>query len=362
MNRLLLMILGIVFSLKAFSQEFTAEGELTYSVFKAKNVLSYQLYRYFFIKRNGDKWLIQTRNLSAKDTRDPADILYREAGCDGTNIFWLIVQDTNKLSKGVSLNMLGTVTEGIVPIMDERATLVSPIWLAYASLPYFNGVKDGKVKHIEYVSDDVFRKEAVQAEWKVNPAASEFVQSATYHSDGMAVYHTPYGENKVAPYPKPYDQGFIGARFYSDDYTNMGTLSIPTHFELDIIMPAFDATNGFAVASSVQGKLTKISPAVDIETFYPKISAKALITDKRFQQKGVEDFNYIIEAEQPWLQVGDPKLDKLLAYYERNYAKLLSPKPPMKPATKRLIIVPFIIVNAILIAFLLFRLRSQKSS
>ena len=356
----LCLLFAILFAFhtgKTVAQEFTAQGEVSYTVYNAKNEIWDQVHKRFLIERNGVKWLIRTRDLNANESPNSID-LYQEAGCDSTNIFWVTVQDTNKISKGVFTSVLGTVTGGIVPIFDENVTLISPIWLAYASLPYFKDVRDGKVKHVEHVSDEIFEKETVQAEWQISSNASEFIQSATYHDNGMTIEHMLNGETKTVPWPKPFDQGFISAQFTTGGYTNIGSLSIPTEFTLSINEPRYRPTNGLRVVVSIQGNLTSFSSNIDNQTIYPTIIGKALVSDKRFPQ--MKNFNYELERGEQWLQVGDPKLKKIMNYYDRNYAQEFS-KPPPNPTAKRLVVILLIASNLVLFGFILWRLKSSKS-
>lgn len=258
------------------------------------------------------------------------------------------------------MDVIATITAGIVPNFDENVTLISPVWLAYASKPYFDKVNDGKVKHADHVSDEVFFNETVPAEWQISPEAPEFIQAITYHHDGMTLKRTQDGEIKVA-YPKPYDRGFISPRFSSDEYTNIDGFSIPMHFKLDMIIPSIESTNVFKVAASVEGHLTGFSRQVDIQSFYPEIVGKALVTDNRFLNKGMKDFAYVAKQGGPWLQVGDTNLEKFVNYYERYYAKKLASKPPLTASTKRFIIIPFIVLNIAFFVWLLLRLRRRNN-
>ena len=175
----------------------------------------------------------------------------------------------------------------------------------------------------------------------------------------MTLERTTDGEKKVA-YPKPYDRGFVGPRFISDEYTNINGLSIPMHFKLDIIIPSNESTNGFMIAASVEGHLTGFSRKVDIPSFYPEIVRKALVTDNRFLNKGMKDFAYVAERGS-WLQVGDTNLDKFVNYYERYYAKNLAAEPPLTASAKRFIIIPFIVLTITFFVWILLRLRHRNS-
>ena len=201
---LLLFAISLVFDTRKVSaQEFTAEGELVYKIFYGiGGTVSYQLHKHFLIKRSGAQWFIQTSSLNDKYKDERADVyFYREAGCDGTNIFWLSKNNLNpstnqttptRIVDKQSVDVEAAVTAGIAPKFD--IDLISPVWLAYASKPYFDKIKDGKVKHVEYVSEDVFFKETVPAEWRISPEAPEFIQALTYHHDGMTLKRTSDGE------------------------------------------------------------------------------------------------------------------------------------------------------------------------
>ena len=352
---------------KVSAQKFTAEGEVVYKIFYGMGgKVSYQLHKHFLIKRNGAQWFIQTSSLNDKYKDEQADVyFYREAGCDGTNVFWLsknnINPSTNQTTQADDkkpVDVEATITAGIVP--NYNYNLISPVWLAYASKPYFDKVKDGKVKHAEYVSDEEFFNETVPAEWQISPEAPEFIQAITYHHDGTTLKRTPDGEEKVT-YPKPYDRGFVGPRFISDEYTNIDGFSTPMHFKLDIIEPSIESTNGFEVAASVEGHLTGFSRQVDIQSFYPEIVGKALITDNRFLNKGMKDFAYVAKQGGPWLQVGNTNLDKFVNYYEKYYAGKLGANTLLTASTKRFIIISFIVINIVPFIWLLLRLRRRNN-
>ena len=133
------------------------------------------------------------------------------------------------------------------------------------------------------------------------------------------------------------------------------------HFKLDIIIPSIESTNGFKVAASVEGHLTGFSREVDIQSFYPEIIGTALVTDNRFLNRGMKGFAYVAKQGDPWLQVGDPKLDKFVNYYERYYAPKLGAKPPLTATTKRFIIIPFIVLNIAFFVWFLLRLRHRNN-
>ena len=162
------LVLLVFDTRKGSAQEFTAEGEVVYKIFYGMGgTVSYQLHKHFLIKRSGAQWFIQTSGLNDKYTNEDVDVyFYREAGCDGTNVFWLsennIKPSTNQnmqIDAKKPVDVEATITAGIVPNFNYN--LISPVWLAYASKPYFYQVKDGKVKHADYVSDEVFFNETV---------------------------------------------------------------------------------------------------------------------------------------------------------------------------------------------------------
>jgi hypothetical protein len=355
-------------SQKISAQQFTAEGEVVYKIyFGPQNGVSYELHKHFILKRNGAQWFIQTSNPSNKQTNEPADVyFYREAGCDGTNIFLL---SKNKSSDGLNrialrnaenpkqVNSEGEITAGIVPYFDPN--LFSSVWLAYASKPYFDGATNGKVKHPEYVSDEVFNDETVSAEWQTSPEATNFIQDVAYRNDGTTVQVNPDGEDVVVRYPKPYDHGFTCARFDTDEFTNIDDFCVPAHFKFSIINLSSESTNGFKLAASVEGTLTGFNKQVDVHSFYPEFSESAIVTDNRFLNKGIKEFSYVIKQGGSWLQIGDPNLDKYLKYYNRNYAEVLGAKPRLTTSEKKAITIPIIILNVAIFVWVLLRLRRR---
>jgi hypothetical protein len=218
------------------------------------------------------------------------------------------------------------------------------------------------VKPVEFVSDKEFREKSIQAKWQINSESPEFIHSIAYHHDGTTTI-IGEGEDRVVTYPKPYDQGFTGTSFISGEYTNIDGYSVPTFFQFPILRPGYGPTNSLGVFAGIQGKVTEFSAGVDIQSFYPETIRKTFVTDKRFQAMGMEDFSYIIEKGGSWLQLGSPELDQHIRYYQRNYAKLLSSKPTLKPTNKRIIVISLVLLISALFCVVLWRLsRANRSA
>jgi hypothetical protein len=285
-------ISGLFFALKApiagYAQQFEAEGHVTYSMENKTFGRSYQNIKRFIVERNNDQWKIRTVNDDQGSALD-SFFAFEESGYNGTNIFCLEQHDKQKLKALVDpkvfqsdrfASALGRVVTASAPRMEPN--LIYPIWLAYASLPYFSSLTNGKAVSPLYVQDGLMPEMQFPAKWKVEN--SLFISDIDWFCEGGYTVPGPYGKPELKKFPAPYDKGFLQAHFQVTTWTNFDDMSLPKDFTMTQYQPAgvVDGVTNFNVGCIITGtievvrKLNAFSPV-------PELTTRTIIRDFRYK-------------------------------------------------------------------------------
>lgn len=282
---------------------FEAEGTVTYKATWPNT--SYTLTKHFIVTRNDKLWKIRTIFKTQEYTGNqfPSGAtnldLYWEMGFDGTNLYTLEQQDTNKVIPTMPPQVLrsgnyvcaeGRVEKAVSPpYMDNE--LLCPVWLAYCSAPYLSDLKDDRAVSPFFAARD-FLSEPIQhlqlpAKWELNDKF--FVKDVSWFSDGKEEDFTPNGRVVFEKIRKPYDGPFLHGHFENLSWTNWNGMLLPSSFKLVVYRPSYQETPNekptFVIAYTMAGTLDAIRK---IEKFspVPELTMKTHITDSRVMRGG----------------------------------------------------------------------------
>ncbi len=271
-----------------YAQQFEAEGHITYSMENKKFGRSYQNIKRFIVERNNDQWKIRTVNDDQGSALD-SFFAFEESGYDGTNVFYLEQHDKQKLKATVDPKVLqsdrfalgvGRVVTANAPRMEP--TLIYPIWLAYASLPYFSSLTNGKAVSPLFVQDGLMPEIQFPAKW--NLENSFFISDINWFCEGGYAVTGSYGKPEFKKFPPPYDNGFLQARFQVTTWTNFDGMSLPKDFTMVQYDPAgvADGVTNFNVAYIITGTLETIQK-LDAFSPAPELTTRTIIHDFRYK-------------------------------------------------------------------------------
>jgi len=330
--------------MEASAQQFRGVGKVTYgfetSFVKRTNALSLR----FLIERNKSVWKIRTWPEPAGDS----PIAFYEAGCDGSNIFYLQQNDREKLKKIVGKKIeednfaiaKGEVLGRVIP--RYRTDLLGCVWQAYASLSYFQHLTNARAISPRFEIVNMVPEVEQKVVWRaITPG---FISSVDWFADGTYVIQAASGSLVTNEYNKPYSEGFLQGTFENLSWTNIGTLAVPKAFALTVYSPASKgASSGekkLSVSYRVSGVLEELENLSSL-SYLPKLTSKTIITDFRRTSQGTP-VAYMTSSG--WIL--NP--DKLLSS-SRTSSTL--PVPPKR----RLLTLTFLVLFTVMFAFLMFK-------
>jgi hypothetical protein len=290
MNFRALLLLILLLPVRSMCQQFEAEGTIVYSI--GNEGATYQEARHFLISRSNSQWKIKTIPLS-RGTSQESLVLFDEAGCDGTNIFYLNQSDTNKAYLSGSPNEVKekNFAPGVGRVQNVNhppcleLNLIYPVWMAFCSSPYLSGLGDGKVVTPLFDVHDFFtgpipKEWDLPAKWKLND--SSFVSEMSWLSEGKYVNSDKNGTQTIGEYPPPFNGGFQQARFVNGDWTNCEGMLLPKSFLLEVYSPDYksDGKTNVNLFYSIAGTVDVIRSLNNFSCM-PNLTTETVITDSR---------------------------------------------------------------------------------
>ena len=267
------------------SQQIEVDGLVSYSANDGKITAESR----FALKRNNDSWIINTVPIAGA-LRDP-NVLYEEAGCDGTNIYYLKQGETNLPPNLANRNKfspgLGRVQGMPFPLCFE-INFFYPLWFSFCSSDYLNQRKDRKIVAPLFIPENSYtgpipKPTIISASWDMDEPP--FVSRCSWFSDGKSRVDNRDGSQQVDNYQPPFDQGFLQAEYKVSRWTNHSDLHIPIFANYKIFSPNYRSetnagTNDIVCIYSISIVVTNVSGLTD---FYakPKLISRTLITDSR---------------------------------------------------------------------------------
>jgi hypothetical protein len=343
-------LLILSFQMPLYGQQFKAEGTIVYST--ESQGASYQETKHFIVARDGVQWKIRTIPINRGAPQESA-ILFEEAGYDGTNIFCLTQNDTNKAYLYGSPNLtkqknfapaLGRVQKAdCLPFLEMN--LIFPLWLAYSSSHYLTNLTDNKVVAPLFVQDDFFtgtipKAFNLPAKWKLNP--SFFISEIQWFSEGEYMASDHDGSQKLEKYLPPFDKGFLQASYETTEWTNFDNMELPKSFLLKVFAPDY-RTEGKTNVNLIYTISADVQTVESLGSFscMPNLSTKTIITDSRLF---LGDLPISYESTSNWDTVDEMKA-KL-----HNIELGLNPSDKMHYSKRPIILLLMASITAIFIA------------
>ncbi|MCW5555319.1 MAG: hypothetical protein KIS67_24555 [Verrucomicrobiae bacterium] len=314
--------------------EFEIEGQVI-SVEDLAGVQS-SITNSFLIAVSNCNWFIRIVYQNAR-------VGYQEVACVEDVIYSLISREAWAEKQALAGQPVGankadaSIMEGNMPLRSG-ATASPVLWLAYCSGCLLDTAKDGKLV-------PVFRSDVSPRFLK--PLSTEIVRQdlwpglptlMTFFDDG--VDHR-YGRKRQPPF----DRGFVLAEYRVTHYTNVGTFTLPSDFELDEFRPASDsAMAGLQRWRSHRGWLTKASAKLQTTEFVPKVPAPTLFSDARIplESGSSEGFSYLTNR---WLAKAE-----LLEILKASRMAAGGPMEPRRTVRRAVLLTLFVSTAAFIVA------------
>jgi RNA polymerase sigma factor (sigma-70 family) len=263
---------------------FQVEGTLDFSIDGKPGA-----HKDFVAYVKSDKWLI---HFPIKTN----GIDYQEDAFDGENVYRYI-QFQKDITTNSSNSSGGTVEANDIPDLGGSTDQVTPIWLAYGSAHYFEGIIGNKMKSFFFVnrpSPELQQGPYMEAEWK-RSANSPFVPSYIYFQK-------------------------LNERYQVLQFTNFDGLSVPSEFLEEYFGIGHGTTN--EPFTSIHGFLTKISKLNTDQNFRPQLDGRTYTDDRRFPGNAAQYIN----VSTNWFETNSPEWQALLKMYDAKAGGLVWPR------------------------------------
>jgi len=292
MRKILLVLSFVAFIVQTLhAQQFQAEGTITCFVFNKNNKVENKIEKRFIVDSSGVQWKIHTFDVGEANAQNSV-YLYTEAGYDGTNIFYLQMDDTNKAGLYGLKNFLteknfcpatGRVLKADSPPCLEL-DYVYPVWLAYCSFSYLSNHIGGKIVAPVWSQSGSYSRPPPKTEevakWDLN--SSSFVKKMEWFSDGTFTVTDHDGSNKTIKMPPPYDNGFLQASMETVSETNFNGMLLPQQYVIKTFFPNWDSKGdtNLNIITSFVVNLDAVRAVTDFSCF-PALNIKTLVKDYR---------------------------------------------------------------------------------
>ncbi len=326
-NALILLALIFGFMHHCSGAEFEVTGSISYETFILDRV-QFSSKKDFKVSVGDCRWRILTKDVTHGDT---VEIGFEEG----------IAYRLNNSVK-VGSNVLSALIESEeVPAGD--ASLISYLWLAYASSCYFSAVTNDWLTPVWIQDDPNLRYERfkVQAKWEIE-GLPPLPSRVEYFNDGIfRVYHPVKNERVSFAARAPYKQGYVNAVYQVVEQVHAAGLTLPTKFvftryaipppsntnAVPVVGSGVIGTNHLMVRSVIRVDDSRVTPGVSTVTFRPEFQATLTYMDRRFAYSNPAVVNVLnVISNGQWPEV-TPQLIKQAKITARATAKPLPPKP-----------------------------------
>ena len=270
--------------------EFEADGELTVQQINGDNKIILQESESFEVSVKDGQWFIVT---TPQPGFQPAIVRYEIGGGNGT-IYQVSYLDRKILEPNSLNTAMGNIGTDIVP-KNIQGNQVAELWLAFASSPYFDGVKNGKLKPIYQMIASSTPNENLEdtAKWKRFDAEPRLPRQVDYINEKNIGVNG--GQRLLFALPAPFEKGFTRASYHVDSATNVGGLTLPTGFSFkEFYVNQNTQPAELKVMRIVQANVTSVRTVCQRTNFIPAISEATYIGDDRFARapQPVEELVY----------------------------------------------------------------------
>lgn len=244
--------------------------------------------------------------ITAGAIRDPT-VEFFEYRCDGTNSSLLIKYSnhTNLLTAKPKDGQLMTTTNTEPPKIANEATLmlntgpvpeygcgmISEVWLAYASAPFYERSANGRTEPV-FSMGSGFREHhlMVKSEWKLTASVPVLLERMCDFSDGFR-YDEQDGTLLKERLPSPFDQEGTNAVYSVTRWTNYDGLILPSEWQVVQYKPNLQT-------GQLEPKLTTRGYTVSVDTsdpgmdFAPLVPKNTRVIDSTLEAQGIPIRSY----------------------------------------------------------------------
>jgi hypothetical protein len=353
-SRIALILLAPIFGFMhhCSGAEFEVTGSISYETFIMDRV-QFSSKKDFKVSVGDCRWRIFTKDVAYGDT---VEIGFEEG----------IAYRLNTSVK-VGSNVLSALIESEeVPAGD--ASLISYLWLAYASSCHFSAVTNDWLTPVWIQDDPNLRYEhfKAQAKWVLG-GEPPLPSRVEYFNDGIfRVFHPVKNERVSFAARAPYKQGYVNAVYQVVEQTNAVGLIVPTRFVFTryAIPPQTDTnavpwvgsgiigTNQLMVRSVIHVDDARVTPGVTAKIFRPEFQATLTYMDRRFAYSNPAVVNVLnVISNGQWPEV-TPQLIKQAKITARATAK---PPPQKSQGRKGVVLIALGLISFVFVLLIVLR-------
>lgn len=295
---------------------FEVTGEIYYRTFSQLDgrIRLTNISKYHF-KRDRDAWWMNVE-LQPDSPSSPGTVPVQpkwkyQIGCDGTNVFCLIVhnrtsppsrptQAADPFPQAPYYSALGYVYPGRMPLALPLFRDSHAIWLGMASDSWWRlSGNPAAVPEPWSFSLHTWRTPEVfhPVRWSLQPG-NGFTLEAKWRHPGKYLKDIMSLDPKLATLNPPLDQGYEAGHFQVHRTRNDDPELEPTAYTLEVFVPSIQATGPEDLVKRMEWSMTNLTSRTDFQTsdFRPKIPQPTFVEDYRFldQLGAIQSVNYIV--------------------------------------------------------------------
>lgn len=305
------------------SFEFEVEGTVEFQAFNsADGSLAFASKKLFVLSVRDRCWFLKST------PAQPTTMVDCQIGCDGTNNYKLTTVVSK--SKERQFTRVGIIDPGVVPLTDYADAHV--VWSAYCSSAWFRERADATARPPWGLGDDMlwYLDYNVPIDMRRSDSPPGIPISISYYSDGHRVSLKDPLTIKRERLPKPYENGFLAAKYSVLSTTNIGGLLLPIEFKLERFIEKAGATtsNEVFLVSITRGQSMVFRPVCARPTFLPDIPAGTTVVDHRVKKSNPPVPYLRYDLSQPgWPSLASPPLREQYETMVRSRRLVDGPRP-----------------------------------
>ena len=179
----------------------------------------------------------------------------------------------------------------------------TPLWVGFASKTYFETNTLGEMPPLWqlFSIDSIWYSGST---YTYRKAGQRLMTSLDVFNSGYNFTRPDSKSRRIVrvPLKPPYDAGYLKCRYTASAHTNVGTITLPTHFELTTFRPKPDgrSSNDVQVFEYYIARATKFY-VTNSANFVPQLSAtNTPVIDMRFNYENLEAFHIYDSPNARW--------------------------------------------------------------
>ena len=320
------MALFLVATVHAAEDSRRFEGLVRYEVYVNSRII-FTVHERFSVLMDETRWKIITElDSTLPPSRGAPEFpLFQEVGTDGSDIFYL-----KKTVRGTNEVIQGKVEPGSVP-PHVASPSVSFLWLAYGAPHWLATNSTSVMKPLWGVNEENESRQDkcdVPVRYRVSDGNKSFLSELLFLSDGRRNDCAPRSPKNTLP--EPWSSGFTQAVYRVIQFAPGG--SYPSEFQFEIFSPETNPklVTRLVLRCRIHASVTNATRVAKDWDSLPELPGRQIVVTDYRHTATVTNYDVVPYAiTNAWLARAEPKLSKLVGFYEKLPPAMEEPEIPV---------------------------------